>query len=73
MLRVLPGVLVVASFGTIAVYVLGSVAAAASTLTGAVRRGRLAGELDQVLAEILGWRAPRRLAGPRRWRRARRR
>jgi hypothetical protein len=65
MLRVLLGVLVVASFGTIAVYVLVSVAAAASTLLGTVRRDRSADELDQVLAEILGWPRPERLAEPR--------
>lgn len=73
MLPVLLGVLVVASFGIIAVYVLVSVAVAASTLLGTVRRDRSADELDQVLAEILGRRAPARLAGPRRsrlaWRR----
>lgn len=72
-LCVLLGVLVVASFGTIAVYALVSVTAAASTLIGTVRRDRLADELDQVLAEILGRRAPARLAEPRRswlaWRR----
>lgn len=73
MLRVLLGVLVVASFGTIAVYVLVSAAVAASTLLGTVRRDRSADELDQVLAEILGWPMPERLAGPRRSRRARRR
>lgn len=73
MLRVLLGVLVVASFGTIAVYVLVSVAVAASTLLGAVRRDRSADELDQVLAEILGWPMPERLAEPRRSRLARRR
>ena len=73
MLRVLPGVLVVASFGTIAVYVLVSVAAAASTLLGTLRRDRPAGGLDQVLAEILGRPVPERPAGPRRSRLARRR
>ncbi len=73
MLGVLLGVLVVMSFGIIAVYVLVSVAVAASTLLGTVRRDRSADELDQVLAEILGWPVPERLAGPRRsrlaWRR----
>jgi hypothetical protein len=73
MLRVLLGVLVVASFGTIAVYVLVSVAAAASTLLGTVRRDRSADELDQVLAEILGWPMPEGLAEPRRPRLVRRR
>lgn len=73
MLRVLLGVLVVASFGTIAVYVLVSVAVAASTLLGTVRRDRPADELDQVLAEILGWPMPERLAEPRRSRLARHR
>ena len=73
MLRVLLGVLVVASFGTIAVYMLVSVAAVASTLLGTVRRDRSADELDQVLAEILGWPRPERLAEPRRSRLARRR
>lgn len=73
MLRVLLGVLVVASFGTIAVYVLVSAAVAASTLLGTVRRDRSADELDQVLAEILGWPMPERPAGPRRSRLARRR
>lgn len=73
MLRVLVGVLVVASFAIIAVYVLVSVAVAASTLLGTVRRDRSADELDQVLAEILGWRAPERLAKPRRSRLARHR
>jgi len=72
-LRVLLGVLVVASFGTITVYALVSVTAAASTLVGTVRRDRSADELDQVLAEILGRRAPERLAGSRRSRLARRR
>jgi hypothetical protein len=66
MLRVVLGVVVVASFGTIAVYVLVSVAVAASTLLGTVRRDRPADELDQVLAEILGWPMPGRLAEPRR-------
>lgn len=72
MLRVVLGVLVVASFGTIAVYVLVSVGAVASTLLGTVRRDRSADELNQVLAEILG-RAPEGLAQPRRSRLARRR
>jgi hypothetical protein len=58
MFRVLLGVLVVASFGTIAVYVLVSVAVVFSTLLGTVRRDRSADELDQVLAEILGPRTP---------------
>jgi hypothetical protein len=73
MLRISLGVLVVASFGTIAVYVLVSVAVAASTLLGTVRRDRSADELDQVLAGILGWPMPERLAEPRRSRLARRR
>ncbi len=73
MLRVLLGVLVVASFGTIAVYVLVTAAVAVSTLLGTVRRDRSADELDQVLAEILGWPMPERLARPRRSRLARRR
>ena len=85
MLRVLFGVLVVASFGTIAVYVLVSVAVAASTLLGTVRRDRsadeldqvlteiLGPELDQVLAEVLGPRTPEIVAAPRRSRSARRR
>ncbi|HLN04663.1 MAG TPA: hypothetical protein VK217_00185 [Acidimicrobiales bacterium] len=72
-LRVLLGVLVVASFGAIAVYVLVSVAVAASTLLGTLRRDRSADELDQVLAEILGPRTPERLAEPRRSRVARHR
>jgi hypothetical protein len=71
MLRVLLGVLVVASFATIAVYVLVSVAVAASTLLGTLRRDRSASELDQVLADILGWPMPERLAEPRRPRLAR--
>jgi len=73
MLRVLIGVLVAASFGIIAVYVLVSVAVVASTLLGTVRRDRPVDELDQVLAEILGWRMPEGSAEPRRsrlaWRR----
>jgi hypothetical protein len=73
MLRVLLGVLLVASFGTMAVYVLVSVAAATSTLVATIRRDRSVDELDQVLAEILGWRGPERPAEPRRWRLARRR
>jgi ABC-type uncharacterized transport system YnjBCD ATPase subunit len=73
MLRVLLGGLVVASFGIIAVYVLVSMAVAASTLIGTARHDRSADELDQVLAEILGRRAPERLAGPRRSRLSRRR
>jgi hypothetical protein len=73
MLRVSLGVLVVASFGTIAVYALVSVAAAASTLLGTLRRDRPGDELDQVLAGILGWPMPERLAEPRRSRLARRR
>ena len=59
-LRILVGVLVVASFGHIAVYVFVSLAVAASTLVGAARRDRLADELDQVLIEILGPRTPQR-------------
>ena len=47
-LRVLLGVLVVASFGTMAVYVLVSVAVAASTLLGTVRRDRSADELRPI-------------------------
>jgi len=66
MLLISLGVLVVASFGTIAVYALVSVAVAASTLLGTVLRDRSADELDQVLAEILGWPMPERLAEPRR-------
>jgi len=58
MFRVLLGVLVVTSFGAIAVYVLGSVAVVCSTLLGAARRRQSADELDQVLAEILGPRTP---------------
>lgn len=65
-MSVLFGVLVVASFGTIIVYALVSVTAAASTLIGARRRDPLADELDRVLAEILGRRAPEGLAEPRR-------
>ncbi len=63
---VLFGVLVLASFGTVIVYALVSMTAVASTLIGTVRRDPLADELDQVLAEILGRRAPEGLAEPRR-------
>jgi hypothetical protein len=66
------GALVVASLATIAVYVLVSVAVVASTLRVAARRRRLADELDQVLAEILGPRTPETLAAPDRSRSARR-
>jgi len=66
------GALVVASLATIAVYVLVSVAVVASTLRGAARSRRLADELDQVLAEILGPRTPETLAAPDRSRSARR-
>jgi hypothetical protein len=71
--RVLAGVLVVASFGTLAVYVLVSTAVAASTLLGAFKHDRSAGELDQVLAEILGSRTPGTVADPGRSRSTRRR
>ncbi len=73
MVRVLVGVLVVASFGAIAVYVLVSVAVAGSTLLGTLGRDRSADELDQVRAEILGWPTPERPDEPRRSRLARRR
>jgi len=72
MLRVSLGVLVVASFGTIAVYVLVSVTATASTLLSCVRRDRSADELDRVIAEILG-RTPETSAEHRRSRLARHR
>jgi len=65
-LRILLGVMVVASFGTIAAYLVVSVAVTASTMLGIVRRDRSADELDQVLAEILGRRMPERLAEKRR-------
>ncbi|HVA75730.1 MAG TPA: hypothetical protein VNF71_14315 [Acidimicrobiales bacterium] len=73
MFLVFLGVLVGASFLTIAVYVLVSVAVAAATLLGAVRRDRLADELEQVLAEILGPRTAEKLAAPDRSRPTRRR
>ncbi len=73
MLRVSLGVLLVASFATIAVYVLVSAAVTTSTLLGTIRRDRSADELDQVLAEILGRPMPERLAEPRRSRLARHR
>ena len=72
-LRVLLGVLVVASLVTMAVYVLVSMAVAASTLLGTVRRDRSADELDQCLAEILGPRTRDAIAEPGRRRSARRR
>jgi hypothetical protein len=65
--------LVVASFGTLAVYVLVSTAVAASTLCGAFKRDRSTDELDQVLAEILGPRTPETVADPGRSRSARHR
>jgi len=71
-LRVLLGVLVVASLVTIAVYVLVSMAVAAMTVLGAGRRDQSIDELDQVLAEILGPRAPQTVGGPGRSRSARR-
>lgn len=55
---VLFGVLVVGSLAAIAVYVLASALVVVSTLRDAARQRRLAGELDQVLAEILGPRTP---------------
>jgi hypothetical protein len=73
MLWGLLGVLVVASFAAIAVYVLVSLAAVVSTLLGTVRRDPSADELDRVLAEILGRPAPERLTEPGRSRLARRR
>jgi hypothetical protein len=73
MFLILLGVVVVASLMTIAVYVLVSVAVAASTLLGTVRRDRSADELDQVLDEILGRRPPERMAESGRSRSARRR
>ncbi|HEX9031491.1 MAG TPA: hypothetical protein VF834_06565 [Streptosporangiaceae bacterium] len=66
MLCVSLGVLVVASFATIAVYVLVGAAVMAWTLLGTSRRDQPADELDRVLAEILGWPMPERLAEPRR-------
>ncbi len=73
MLRVLLGVLVVASLVTIAFYVLVSVAVATATLLGARRHRRLTDELDQVLIEILGPRTPERVAEPGKSRSAQRR
>ena len=63
---VLLGVLLVASFGAMAIYVVLSLAVAASTLLGTVRRDRSADELDQVLVEILGPRTPEPVAETRR-------
>ncbi len=72
-LWVLLGVLVVAPVVTIATYALVSVAVAALTLRGAARRNRLAAELDQVLADILGPRTPEAVPEPGRSRSARHR
>ncbi len=68
-IRVVLASLVVASLIAIALYVVASVAVTAWTLREAARRRRLADDLDQVLVEILGPRAPEAPAMPhtRRW------
>lgn len=64
-LRIVLGVLVVVSLATIVAYALVFLAVAAWTVLTASRRDPLADELDRVLAEIVGPRAPlARAPGP---------